>query len=208
MKIKNIFILLFYIANSLCIGQNVNFEKKDSLVVINGDTAIYNVLSSSRINGLFMMQGSVFVNNKGIALNNVFQKDNNKNHGINITYNNELQIRSCLYAQYEFPNIYDTMPNGDFLFYKKVCYEGIIIDGSLYENRIISFSVVDQENKIKTSFILDKHSRISKRIYYNNDEKPYRIIFFTKKMKIKGDFKIEEADLKNKYEKYKYWKHN
>lgn len=206
MKIINLYILFVCLTNAYCFGQNSNFEKKDSLVVINGDTAIVNEFSSTKKSGLFMGQGSTSINGKDILLINIFQKENNVQHGMDILYNENNQLRQLMYVQKEYPKASDSLRSPFTLQSELICYEGIVINGSMVENRIMAFSIFDKETKIKTSFFLDKHSRISIRIFFDKDEKPCRIIFFTKKMKIKGDYRIEELDLKNDYLKFRYWR--
>lgn len=207
---KQLIYLTFLISLTNVFSQNVN----DTVIVIYGDT-IKKIEENKKANDLFFS-----IIKRYDSINNIYQNflvteyQNEYPHGLQMEYSlsgklyylSYIKDYSCMVSDTISKSIIGIGDERGVIIQEFFNMEGIVVLGSLTENKISGFIILDKNNKIRNKFLLDNHSRISKRIYFDKDEKPIRIIFFTKKMKIKGDFLIIEKDRDKNFIEYNYWK--
>ncbi len=207
-----ILIFYYFIFSYLLVNGQVTLKNKfDSLMVINGDTVFTSRLNSGldfSMDGLYLIGGFINrgENKSSIRIYEVIPYKNSVGNGLSISYNEKYELISLNYKKCQPDKIYDSLYGEVYSTISDCINEGINVKGSLYENRIESFTVYNDKNLPTTTFIINKHSRIAKRIFYDSQGNPNRIIFFSKKMKIKGVYFIKDEDLKNDYLRHNYWK--
>lgn len=186
---KRIFIVVLLFKTFFCYCQREIWEM-DSLVIIKGDTAIN--INSNKIKNKSIKDGKLYFigskhtsEKKDLLTKGVYEIKDSLSNGLSITYSNDDRFYLLNY-------------------FKSDKEEGIQLEFSQNIKKWLLISVFDN-NKLITTFYVNKHFKIIKRIYFNNGN-PYRIIFLNRHARIKGDFNITDSEKKVDWTEYKYWK--